>query len=559
MAKVFFVPTLLLLLIQTYLVVQCYAEENQEPPELDLSAENVCIEQVNKTNTLNITYIQQKDVRVYTWCVRIPPRCPKFVTKLVTKWRTENVTRVVNKPHCCKGFKHDGEGHCQAICKVPCGTHGTCVQPDICECEPGFSGELCDVVGCPGGNWGPNCGHTCPCLNGGRCEPHTGRCMCPPGFTGVHCQEKCSGNSYGLECSQECTCGLAQRCHHVTGECLPCQPGTFGVGCANQCQCSHNGTAVCLSSNGQCYCKPNYYGNKCEQHCPFGYLDEVCHKSPIPGSICLCTSDQMECDEKVGCVCRNDGDCEGGQRLLLDLAAALPASSPDVTEAGLSHSGTVAVVIAVLILAIVTATLIVVYYRRRMKRLQKDLNNRSVYYVENSILDPGRHHHDLVVTNGDPLQDDNDDHVAPGAQALPNNAAIATTVRLEKNVNIDRFKLGTTGAEDNDEEAAAAADQCGGCAEESAFEEETMVKLPVDVNVFCEDESPSKSKNNFLLDNNRKINKANVDLVFHRNDLRQSSATNETNEIEEDNDDDDQVEDEVTIAKMTTYLHDHTR
>ena len=41
---------------------------------------------------------------------------------------------------------------------------------------------------------------------------------------------------------------------------------------------------------------------------------------------------------------------------------------------------------------------------RRMKVLRQDLNNRSVYYIENSPVDPARHHHhDLVITNTDPV------------------------------------------------------------------------------------------------------------------------------------------------------------
>ena len=39
--------------------------------------------------------------------------------------------------------------------------------------------------------------------------------------------------------------------------------------------------------------------------------------------------------------------------------------------------------------------------------MKTDLQNRSVYYVENSILDPGRHqHHDVIITDRDPLDED---------------------------------------------------------------------------------------------------------------------------------------------------------
>ena len=73
-------------------------------------------------------------------------------------------------------------------------------------------------------------------------------------------------------------------------------------------------------------------------------------------------------------------------------------------------------------------------------------------------LDPARHHqhHDVVITDRDPLDEDlamqSDpaiamaNHIANNIQNnLPNNAhAITNNVKHEKNVNIDRFKLGNT-------------------------------------------------------------------------------------------------------------------
>ncbi len=138
----------------------------------------------------------------------------------------------------------------------------------------------------------------------------------------------------------------------MTGECLPCKPGTFGLRCSSFCECDNNGTALCLHTTGQCFCHPNHYGNQCELHCPYGYVDEVCHTSPIPGGVvCDCRNDQMDCDLERGCVCKEGGDCGGGQRLL-DLTNAAPL------EDNASTSGTVAIVLSVLFLAIVMVILI---------------------------------------------------------------------------------------------------------------------------------------------------------------------------------------------------------
>jgi len=557
-----------------------------ESDELKENAENVCIDQQVQNQIINITYIQSQDVKDYTWCVKIPPRCVTYRTKLVTRFKEENVTRVVNVRSCCPGYEPDGKGFCQAICEQSCGSHGRCSEPNICRCDPGFSGETCKDVGCPGGNWGPDCSKTCPCKNGGRCEPHTGKCLCAPGWKGLHCQNKCSEGSYGLDCAQTCQCSVGQRCHHVSGECLPCTSGTFGAQCASKCQCSSNGTALCLHTTGQCFCSPNWYGNTCEMHCPFGYVDDTCHTTPVDPDVCICSSDQMICDHIKGCMCKEGGDCGGGQRLL-DLTRAAPLGDQETSD---SHSSTVAIVLSVVFLTLVTIILVIVYYRRRMKRMEKDLANRSVYYVEGSALDPSRHHnHDLVITDNEPVetQDPILNTVFHIQNNVPNNlnSSLGATPRVpqpttssgkaEKNVNIDRFKLGHSEVDHRYSEPATSSGLGGACAIESSDDEVEVpepdlpaIKKVVDINVFEDELSPSKEKNNCLLDNSRKINKANVDLVFHRNNLVVSKDTDAENQIstvdessnldtarENQDDSKSDIHDEVAIAKMTAYLN----
>ena len=45
-----------------------------------------------------------------------------------------------------------------------------------------------------------------------------------------------------------------------------------------------------------------------------------------------------------------------------------------------------------------------VYYRRRLSRVEKDLQNRSVLYIENSVLTPDMQARkaDMVIRNVDP-------------------------------------------------------------------------------------------------------------------------------------------------------------
>ena len=81
----------------------------------------------------------------------------------------------------------------------------------------------------------------------------------------------------------------------------------------------------------------------------------------------------MTCDHIKGCICKENGDCGGGQRLL-DLTRAAPLDQD--SEYQMSHSSTVAIVLSVLFLTLATVILIVIYYRRRMKRMKQDLANR---------------------------------------------------------------------------------------------------------------------------------------------------------------------------------------
>lgn len=203
--------------------------------------------------------------------------------------------------------------------------------------------------------------------------------------------------------------------------------------------------------------------------------------------------------------------------------------------------------------------------------MKTDLQNRSVYYVENSILDPARHHqhHDVVITDRDPLDEDlamsSDPAIAMAnhiANNLPNNAhAITNNVKHEKNVNIDRFKLGNTNNSSIVDQDASNAGDCsssrgGACAlQVDEIEQEGNEILEVDIsepknfniNVFDAEESPSKVKNNFILEKQEKITKNNVDLVFNRNDWTMD-------DLETEGDPENLDEDEIAIAKMTTYL-----
>ena len=69
------------------------------------------------------------------------------------------------------------------ICECPnfsCHPHtGACV------CHPGWDTPQCDLP-CAAPFWGPGCDNLCNCSTiGAACDSVTGQCMCPPGHTGA--------------------------------------------------------------------------------------------------------------------------------------------------------------------------------------------------------------------------------------------------------------------------------------------------------------------------------------------------------------------------------------
>lgn len=45
------------------------------------------------------------------------------------------------------------------------------------------------ALACPAGLYGKDCQHSCLCRNGGSCDPVSGQCTCPEGWTGLACEK----------------------------------------------------------------------------------------------------------------------------------------------------------------------------------------------------------------------------------------------------------------------------------------------------------------------------------------------------------------------------------
>ncbi|XP_011638209.1 laminin subunit beta-1 isoform X1 [Pogonomyrmex barbatus] len=187
-----------------------------------LTGDHICSRIENYTITSYETYTEPVVVNSFTWCLQIPPRCPKTWTELRQRYRlkTEEKSRTVEA--CCEGYKmipDDAEvdARCLPLCEK-C-VAGVCVAPNECQCDPGYQGDDC-ANACPSGLWGSQCTKTCDCGETNFCDPVNGTCQCSPGLRGSRCEEHCAIGQWGPDCANECICqNRDNSCDAVTGRC----------------------------------------------------------------------------------------------------------------------------------------------------------------------------------------------------------------------------------------------------------------------------------------------------------------------------------------------------
>ena len=50
-----------------------------------LDGANVCIDQRQENRTVNVTYLASERVKEWEWCVKLPPKCPVWRDRMVTR------------------------------------------------------------------------------------------------------------------------------------------------------------------------------------------------------------------------------------------------------------------------------------------------------------------------------------------------------------------------------------------------------------------------------------------------------------------------------------------
>ncbi|KAK4877517.1 hypothetical protein RN001_010023 [Aquatica leii] len=214
----------------------------------------------------------------------------------------------------CIGCKHNTRGeHCES-CGI--GYHGNALQGTPMDCL------ICACpIPVPSNNFASGCEVT---ADGEKIS-----CECNAGYFGARCQS-CAPGFYGrpetlgdyckpCQCSGNINPNAPGSCDTVSGECLLCLNNTFGEACgycapgyygdailAKNCQpclCDQMGTHHCNHNTGQCECRSNVIGEKCDR-CKLEHFGSQSGQGCVP---CQCGSASLsaQCDDFTGqCMCK---------------------------------------------------------------------------------------------------------------------------------------------------------------------------------------------------------------------------------------------------------------
>ncbi|KAI4895832.1 hypothetical protein NFI96_016984 [Prochilodus magdalenae] len=185
--------------------VSAKAEKSNEARKMEEGRE-VKVESKEKEKVKEKNYEKKDYEKKDCECYGHSNRCSYIdFINIVTCVSCKHNTRGQNCQHCRLGYfrnasaELDDENVCiECNCNQLGSLHARCNETGFCQCREGTTGQKCEDC-LPGYNWKQGCvPNVCDdemlqCLNGGTCFQNQ-KCMCPPDFKGVLCEQpRCEG------------------------------------------------------------------------------------------------------------------------------------------------------------------------------------------------------------------------------------------------------------------------------------------------------------------------------------------------------------------------------
>lgn len=276
----------MLLLVLALTLISSFQEAKQavvNPSNLDTNGQNVCSRQTVQTQTYYAVITTTVYITITRRCgwfgwSRCKSSRPKTAYRSVQRTRSISLTVI----HCCIGWQkaNAASRECrQAICSQGChSSHGSCVAPDNCQCQSGWTGNSCaqDLDECAVNKGG--CHQVCTNTQGSY------QCSCNPGYSksGHRCHDI---NECLTIVPSPCSCGVnGEPCG---ANCINLEP-SFTCSCAPGFQLRSGGTICddineCSTGNGGCEHSCNNFPGKFSCGCYQGFRVTASDESRCEG------------------------------------------------------------------------------------------------------------------------------------------------------------------------------------------------------------------------------------------------------------------------------------
>jgi len=176
----------------------------------------------------------------------------------------------------------------------------------------------------------------------------------------------CNVGEITNECRNICKCKLGFCDPGLMGKNCdePCKPGTFGTACIGKCMCVEQNTLTCVKENGNCLCKPNFYGIYCEHKCD----GKLIHETPY-SSRCIIESKEVTAKDYVT-------EATAPKEFNPDVSLGLQSPKSDLK----SNHSLIFILIGLLIVSISISLLYLYKYKTKTKKLKRDFQNYCIRY-----------------------------------------------------------------------------------------------------------------------------------------------------------------------------------